>query len=238
MATVKDVFVSGSLGNLIFYRRMDKSCVRIKRANLEQTAATIMRGFNFGIASKAGKALRSGLTATMPVPKSRSVQSRLCGAIAKWIAQSRIDELTPTDTVPFLSTLSFTKEQSFGGRFKVPFTISRQQDHIITVSIDAFVPALQISAPAGTLKVTLIIAVAGCLLKTGEPLGSETHKIEIPYNDTLIPAQVLKFHVPTPPDSLTVTAARLVYKKFENNAWVNINKEAFMPAGVIDAVYR
>lgn len=238
MAIVKDVFVSGSVGNLIFYRRMGKNCVRIKRAHLKQTAATRIRGVNFGIASRACKALRSGLIAAMPAPKDRSLQSRLCGVIAKWIGRSCIDELLPTDAVPFVSTFSFTKEQSFGERFKAPLTVSRPQNDIIAVRIDAFVPAVQISAPAGTFLITLVISVAGCLLKTGEPLGSETHTIEIPYDDTMVPTQVLRFHVPTPPGSLTVTAARLVYKKLEYNAWINMNNKAFMPAGVIDAAYR
>ncbi len=237
MAIVTDVFVSGSVGNLIFYRRMGKSCARVKRAHLKQTPATRMRGINFGVASKACKALRSGLTTTMPVPKEISLQSRLCGSIAKWIGLSRIEELMPTDKVPFVSELAFTKEQHFNERFKAPVTISRTQANVMAVSIGAFVPVLQISAPAGTLSVTLIISVAACLLKTGEPLGSETCTLEIPYNNMQIPARLLAFHVATPPGSLTVAAARLIYKKAEYNSWVDINKEAFKPAGVVDARY-
>ena len=80
MATVTDVFVSGSVGNLIFYRRMGKSCARIKRVNLKQTDATRMRGINFGVASRTGKALRSGLTAAIPVPTDRNMQNRFSGS--------------------------------------------------------------------------------------------------------------------------------------------------------------
>ena len=65
MARVTDVFVNGSVGNIIFYRRMDKNCSRIKRTRIQQTAATKTRGANFGVASRACKALRSGLTATI-----------------------------------------------------------------------------------------------------------------------------------------------------------------------------
>jgi len=108
---------------------------------------------------------------------------------------------------------------------------------VVTVSIDAFVPAKQIAAPAGTGLVTLVISVSGCLLKTGEPTGSETHTIEIPYNDSTVAAQVLEFQVNTPSQSLVVTAARIIYKRFEYNSWVNMNKEAFVPAGVMNARY-
>ena len=234
MAIIKDVFVSGTVGNLIFYHRMGKSCVRVKRAHLKKTAATKMRGINFGIASRACKGLRSGLKAAMPLPKDRSLQSGLCGAIAKWMGQSALDELLPTNKVPFVSTFPFTKEQPFGERCKVPLTIS-QQDDAVTVHIGAFIPTVQISAPSGTSLIMLIISVAGCLLKTGELLNNETHTVEIPYNDTPLLAQVFKFHVATPPSSLTVKAARLIYKKFRYNSWEDMNNKAFLPAGVIDA---
>ena len=106
------------------------------------------------------------------------------------------------------------------------------------MDIDTFIPTLRISAPAGTTLVMLIISVAGCLLKTGESFGNETHTKEIPYDDTPMPAQVLEFPMATPPGCLTVTAARLIYKKFQYNAWEDMNNKAFLPAGVIDARYK
>ncbi|HSV12264.1 MAG TPA: hypothetical protein VLI68_15910 [Hanamia sp.] len=62
-----------------------------------------------------------------------------------------------------------------------------------------------------------MISVAGCLLKTGEPSGNETHTIDILYNDIPVAAHVLEFHVDTPQQSLLVAAARLIYKRFEYN---------------------
>jgi len=53
----------------------------------------------------------------------------------------------------------------------------------------------------------------------------------------MTPAQVLEFRVNMPAKSLVVTAAQLIYKRFEYNSWVEMNKEAFVPAGVIDARY-
>jgi hypothetical protein len=48
---------------------------------------------------------------------------------------------------------------------------------------------------------------------------------------------VLEFHVDTPQPSLVVAAARLIYKRFEYNTWVEMKKEAFMSAGVVNARY-
>ena len=173
----------------------------------------------------------------MPNATDRSMQNRFSGAISKWLGTSAIDELASTDEVPHISTLEFTKEQPIGQRFKVPFSVSVPHPNAVTVSIDSFIPSEQIVAPAAIGLVTLVISAAACLLKTGEPTGSETHTIDIPYNNTTVAAQVLEFNVNTPSQSLVVTAAQLIYKRFEYNTWVNINKEAFVPAGVIDARY-
>ena len=55
MATVTDVFVKGTVENIVFYHRMGKSCARIKRSHIKQTEATKMRGINFGVAARAGR---------------------------------------------------------------------------------------------------------------------------------------------------------------------------------------
>jgi hypothetical protein len=237
MAKVTDVFLNGTIGNVVFYRRMGTQCARSRPLHVKQSAATKIRSGNFGIAARAGKTLRSGLMPSMPNATDRSMQNRFSGAISKWLGTSAIDELPPTDAVPYISTLEFTKEQPVSQRFKVPFSVSVPHANVVSVSIDSFIPSEQIVAPAGTKLVTLVISVSGCLLKTGDPTGSETQTIDIPYNDTTVAAQVLEFNVNTPAKSLVVTAAQLIYKRFEYNTWVQINKEAFVPAGVIDARY-
>jgi hypothetical protein len=231
-------FLNGSVGNIIFYRRMDKNCARIKRTRIQQTDATKIRGINFGIASRACKALRSGLTEAIPFPKDRSMQTRFCGVIAKWLGQFNADTLLPDDAVPYISTFSFTTGYSFSERFKVPVTISQPQDELITVNIAAFIPSIQIAAPEGTGSVTLILSVAGCLLKSGEATGSETQTMLIPYKDSTIPAQAFEFHVPTPAGSLTVTAARLICQEVGNRGITCTENPAFMSSGVINARYR
>ncbi len=85
MAKVTDVFVSGSLGNIIFYRRMGTQCARSRALHVKQSAATKTRSANFGIAARAGKTLRSGLMSSIPNVTDRSMQSRFSGAISKWL---------------------------------------------------------------------------------------------------------------------------------------------------------
>ena len=237
MARVMDFFVSGTVDNLVLYRRMGKSCSRIKRGHIKQTDATKIRGVNFGIAARAGKTLRAGLHDLIPFPTDRSMQSRFSGAIAKWLGVASVEALPPCDAAMYISNFQFTTGYTFKERFKVPVSVSQPQDNVITVGIDAFVPSLQIAAPAGTVSVTLAVSVAGCLLQNGLATGSETHSITFPFNDIVVPAQVVAFSVPAPAGSLTVTGARLIYNGVEGDAVNNINNAAFMPAGVINGRY-
>ena len=236
MARINDVFVTGTLGNVVFYRRMGKPCARIKREHIKQTTATKKRGINFGIAARAGKGLRMGLVAAIPNPTDRKVQSRFSGAIAKWLGQSDVKVLQPCDNVPFLSFFPFSDDDTFRERFKVPVAVSVTAN-VVSVSIGSFIPARNISAPAGTLSVKLILSVAGAQLATVIPSGWQTESIEIPFNNLEIPAKVLDFSVPTETGTLIVAAARLVYYGYKNNPLLVIEKKGFSPAEVINAMY-
>ena len=108
MARVTDVFVAGTMGNIVLYRRMDKNCARMKREGIQQTAATKMRSENFGIASRASSPLRKGLYPVIPFPTDRSMQSRFSGAIAKWLRLSNVNDLLPCDVAPYITGFQFT----------------------------------------------------------------------------------------------------------------------------------
>lgn len=237
MSKLMDVFVSGSLENLVFYRRMGKNCVRTKRDSIQQTEATKKRGINFGIAAKAGRGLRTGMPEVLPLHTDRRTQSRISGAISKWLGQSNIDSLVPDDEVPFIGSLEFVETKGFFTRFKVPLDISQSED-MIRIKTDAFTPAKGISAPARTVSVKMILSVSGCLLPGGEHTNHETHSIVIPYNDAEIPGMEIDFHVAMPPRSLTVAAGRLIFYQSQGRVLSEIENPAFVAAGMIYAQYR
>ena len=237
MARVTDVFMSGTMGNMVLYRRMDKNCARIKRDGIQQTAATKIRSENFGIASRASRPLRKGLFPVIPFPTDRSMQSRFSGAIAKWLRLSNINDLPPCDVAPYITGFQFAKGDSFRERFRVPITVSNPDSNIITVGVNAFIPAKNVGAPAGTVIIELVIAVAGCVLETGMPSGSSVQRIQVPYNHDEIAAQELQFNIPVPAGSLTITAGWLQYFVLKNNKISRSENPAYMPAGVINAQY-
>jgi hypothetical protein len=236
MARIDDVLVSGTFGNIVFYRRMGKACARIKRDNIKQTAATKKRNINFGIAATTGKILRAGLINAMPYPTDRSMQSRFSGAIAKWLGQSDVNTLQPCDPVSYLSNFAFTIEDSFSDRFRVPFSLNLASTGV-EVTIKSFKPVRNISAPAGTVCVHLVISVACVKPAKGVAAGYASQTIEIPYSDTEMPAETLDFAIPVDQGTLIVRAGRLVYLGVKNNQKSILNKKGFDPAGVINAAY-
>ena len=237
MARVTDVFMSGTVGNLVLYRRMDKNCVRLKREGIQQTVATKIRSENFGIASRVSSHLRKGLYAAIPAPKNRSMQSRFSGAIAKWLRLCDVDTLPSCDAAPYVTGFQFTDGDSFKERFRVPITVSRTESNLITVGVNDFIPVNNLVAPAGTVMVEVVIAVSACMLKTGIPIGSGVQRIQVPYNANAITAQSLHFKIPLPAGSLVITAAWLQYFVLKNNRISRSENPAFMPAGVINARY-
>ena len=236
MARIDDVFVSGTLGNLVFYRRMGKACVRMKRTNIRQTQATKKRSENFGIASGLGRILRMGLHATMPEPTNRSMQSRFTGAIALWLGKNDVNNLPPAESVPCVSSFSFTDNDGFYGRCRIPVTIELSSDGIRLIT-GRFIPVDKISAPAGTQKVIITFDVTTADLLKMASAGYQTHHVEVAYSQDEIPAKHFDFRVGTSKGTLVVTAARIQYVGTKYGQHRIIENRKFNPAGVIDARY-
>ena len=165
------------------------------------------------------------------------MQSRFSGAIAKWLRLSSIDALASCDSAPYISGFQFAGGDGFSERFRVPVTVSKVNDHLITVAIKDFIPDKHVIAPPGTLMIELVVAVAGSILKTGMPSGSNVQRMQVPYNQEAITAQVLQFPVSSPPGCLIVAAAWLQYYVLKNNRISRSENPDFMPAAVINAQY-
>ena len=154
MAAIKNLSFSGRIENLVFYQQYGKTCVRMVPKNTRQSKGTKMRSTNFGIAARAGKALRSELLQQLPFPLDKAMQSKFSGAIAKWLGLQSVNQLHPLEDMEYIINFDFNPVTSFIELFRVPFTVISLQGNQFQVSIPAFVPTLSILAPAETLSVT------------------------------------------------------------------------------------
>jgi len=234
MAIQKSTFISGKLGNIIFYQRDGKFFARAAPDKVKQTTATKTRSRNFGIASSAGKTLRKLLMPSLPFPKNKNMQSRFSGAIAKWLRLNNVKDLKAATRLPFLTNFNFNEKTGIGERWKLSITVTQPAANRIEIRIPAYSPAKKIAAPAYTTSVICTITAAACRLKDGVALGSFTETINIPYNNDLVNARVLSKPVPTNKGALLIVAASFTYILSGRKINSNI---AFMPSSVIDARY-
>jgi len=234
MALQMATYLSGKVENIVFYKRSGTYIARAIPDSVKQSDATKIRSRNFGIASSAGSALRSLLLPVLPFPKDRKMQNKFAGAIARWLGLNNASDLLPTDNIPYVNHFDFNESTSIQERFKIPIDVTQPSANLIEVNIAAFIPTSCIAAPAHTEFLELTITAASCELEDGIALGSFTSKINIPYNDTLINAQVISLPVSTGAGSLVITTASLVYLLAGEKRNTN---PAFMPASVVDARY-
>ena len=234
MARQKSTFISGKMGNIIFYKRNGNYFARMAPDKVKQTAPTKKRSSNFGIASSAGKTLRKLLLPSLPFPKDKKMQNDFMGAIAKWLRLNNMKDLKAATRLPFLTNFNFNEKTGIGERWKVSINVTQPAANRIEIDIPAYAPAKKIIAPAHTTGIICSLTAASCRLKDGFALGSFTKTINIPYNNDLVSASKLSMPVPTTKGALIIVAASFTY--ILSGRKMN-NKIAFMPSSVIDARY-
>ena len=124
MALQMSNYISGRLENVVFYKRSGGFFARSMPASVKQSDATKMRSRNFGIASSAGKTLRSLLMPVIFFPKDRKMQGRFAVAIAQWLKLSNIETLPATNDIPYVNDFQFNDSTSIAKRFKIPIGVT------------------------------------------------------------------------------------------------------------------
>jgi hypothetical protein len=231
-----DVQITGRIQNLIFYKRGDKYYTRTAPGKVKQTKATKKRATEFGQASRIGKCLREQLRPAIPFPSDNKMQTRLVSALFQWL-RSGFDATQPNDQVPFVSNFSFTEGYSLRERWRVALQVTRVNEGGLQLTIPAFVPARSISAPAGTLTVKCNIAATTCTVANGITTSGFCTSLHFDFNEEEVPEQVVSLPMPASAGSLVVTAISLEYNLLKNGYVQQTANKAFMPAGVVSAMY-
>jgi len=231
-----DVQITGRIQNLIFYKRGDKYYARSVPVKVKQTKATKKRAIEFGKASRIGKCLRQQLLPVIPFPADNKMQTRLVSALFQWL-RSGYDAAQPNNEVPFVSNFLFTEGCSIKDRWKVALQVTKPEEGLLQVTIPAFVPVKSISAPAGTVTVKCNIAATACDVANGITAGGTCTSLHFDFNEDEVPEQIISLPLPTSKGNVVVTAISLEYFFVKNGYPQKIVKKAFMPAGVVRAMY-
>lgn len=231
------VQLTGRINNLVFYKLGDRYCVRTVPQHVKQTKATKERGKQFGIAARSGKAVRQQLLQVIPFPSDNNMQTRLVSAIYQYIKSPAGTAPASNNELPFISGFRFTDGYTINERWDVALTVNRDAAGTLQLNIPAFVPVKDISSPAGTVSVTCNISAGGFDRATGIATGGYSTSLHFDYNDIEIASQAVSLPIPLEPASVIVTGVYLQYNMIKNGQIVQINKKAFMPAGIVSAIY-
>lgn len=227
----------GRIGNIIYYELNGGYYKRAAPGKVKQTKATKMRSSNFSIAAGANRVLRSLLLPALPFPKDKKMQNRFGGAIMKWLQCQTLEELKPSANLPYIHDFQFNEATSLRERWKIPLSVTREASDVLQLHLPAFIPVEKLAAPAWTHVVECTIAAASCTLKNSIPNGNCLNAFSIPYNDTEIPAQIINLPIVMPPGSLVMVAVSLTCIVSKKRSKVPTNNIAFMPSGIVTAMY-
>ncbi|MFI5193162.1 MAG: hypothetical protein ACHQD7_03875 [Chitinophagales bacterium] len=236
MAVQSGMGFTGRAGNLIYYEMRGKYYVRSVPARVRQTKATKVRASQFGRAAAIGKAIREQLSSVISNPKNNKMQTRLVSAVFQWLRSDRSQRAELINNLDLINAFNFS-DQAAGiqQRWKVALQVSNPSPGLLQIKIPAFIPKGSIVAPAHTISVICTIATAVC--DTATAIGGSSTELIFNHNATRIAAQTISIKLPTPDGSLIVTGVSLAYMISKNGiAKKNINK-AFMPAGIVDAIF-
>lgn len=202
--------------------------------NNRQTPATKIRSRNFGIAATAAKILRRHLEHQLPYPKDKRMQSQFGGNIAKWLGSRDPYQLSPEQDLGYVMGFAFNKAASIAALWKLPLSVTKENEQLISLHIPGFVPAENILAPAGTTEVECSITAASWNWSNPNLQNSGRKNIRYPYNSTPVPAQDILLPVPASRGCLLITVVSLVFLHQQGEK----NSHAWnLPCNVVDARY-
>jgi hypothetical protein len=236
MANQSPMGFIGRTGNLIHYKMGDGFYVRSAPRKFKQTKATKLRAGEFGRASRIGSAIRVQLLPVIPNPTDRKMQARLVGVIFQWLSgqHPRADKSIPG----FIDRFQFTEtSHSVLDRWKIAMQVKNPAPGLLQIYIPAFVPAETIVAPTGLVFIWCKIATGVCDITTGKTMGRFSTELVFEYNSKIIAAQIISMNLPTPKGSLIVIGASLTYQIFKNGDTTHNTHKAYMPAGIVHALY-
>lgn len=144
------------------------------------------------------------------------------------------------DNVGFLIFTGFEfrdKGRTVRQRWNTHFNVSNPSYGLVQIKIPAFVPEESFEAPDQKVSVLCQISVGPCDTEKGYAIGSSSTELIFAYNSTTVPAQTISLKMPTPKGSLIVTGMSLVYKVSKDRYTGENTNKAFMPAGVVSAIY-
>ena len=238
MGKQKNLHYRGTKGNIIYYELNGGFYKRSKPVAVKHTNATKACAGSFGMAVRMSKNLRIALAVMLPDAKDRSLMYRLNSGIYKWLLSVPQKNKISFQPVYEMDRFFFNESATLEERLRLSLDVQWTQQGNAVINIPALNPVKDIVAPAHTVSVTMQLAAASCRLADGAIADEWNDAIEISYEPHTIPSQELVLPFDLEPGCLAVVAVSLKYKVKHRGKIGFSNAPAWMPGGVISAVYR
>jgi hypothetical protein len=237
MARQAGMRASGSISNLIFYERDGKGYIRLKPAKVKQTKATKTRGKQFGLANKIEKTLRLSLQKLIPDTKDRPMMRRMVQCLYQWLMKDPFAAVQQYAPVSQLEGFNYNEKCLLHHVFKPPLTVSADANKIYTLQLPAFDPSKTITAPAGTLKVNMLVAAFSLAVSREMITAYYFTETAFDYSNKIIPAQNIPLNIQPAAANLFIAAVALQFTVPDKKKLIPCTDMRHLPAAIISAVY-
>ena len=228
MAYQIDTEYTGTINNLIFYKRNGKFLIRTVPV---QAAASQRSAEAFGIAASKAKALRTLLTPLIPDPKDKDMQYRLASAIQRFL-HSRKDD-GQQDSGP-LAGFEFVSDSELKNCLHLSWQISFLPDGKLHFGLPSMNPTENLTVPEGTSRIELRVMAVSFDPARNESFAGTPKLIDIPYsNETRAPISIV---LETGAKTGNIVLLTLALGFFKQNR--RIVKEGFMPVEIVAVLER
>lgn len=167
----------------------------------------------FGACAKAGKAVRSGLSQLMKQMADSQVTGRLTSIMKKINLEDMTEargyrKIEISTQRQYIKGFEFNKNNSFGGIFNAPFTLTHTVDRESgELVVEAFNPFNLVKAPAGATHFRLLTSLSvvsdfeySATTNTYDPMDVDLNEInDIQYSD------FMDLYAPAPATTVTAT---------------------------------
>lgn len=229
MAIQSALKFSGTIGDIIFYRRLGTYCMRAKPGSVKQAPASKQTASIFGQASRLSKSTRSALAHFIPGGQGKALMYALDAALRQWLQAG-----TPGGSIQQLQYFNLNNQCSFNERYKPTITVTTTGNGT-TLHIPAIDPLKDITSLKGTAAAGMEFTVLACRIEDASVYNVQQYSLAYNYKQDPLPARSIVLPVTAEPGSLLLAAAALRYKTSEDAACCM--ESALQPAAIIDAIY-
>lgn len=234
MAKQQDTAITGTVGDIIFYKWKDKFCIRSKGRTGTQAPVAVENGGHFGKASGLSARFRKLLTPILNEPRSRKLMYKMNNALYAMFRENPLQSVSPAAGLPHLKGLSLFEQDDIKFNLVGYLSVERTPDGILVLKVPPCNPAyMSMSGAWPYLQVKIL--VAACDVHDNKVNREFSYSFELPYSDTLFPARDISLPFHCEPGQLTLVTAAMGYLDYNHQP---VAHEGWRFAGIIDALWN